>query len=89
MTIHHLKTWPEFYGDTVRGDKPFDIRKDDRDFKVGDTLILEEFDPTKGKYTGHSQAFIVTYCLRKEPWVPKGYVAMGIKWVVMVRADEA
>jgi hypothetical protein len=41
---HKLKTWPEFFKAILAGDKTFEIRKDDRGFKVGDTLRLLEFD---------------------------------------------
>lgn len=40
---HDLKTWPEFYGRL--GKKKVEIRKNDRGFKVGDTLNLREFVP--------------------------------------------
>lgn len=40
---HVLKTWPEFYEQL--GAKKIEIRKADRDFKVGDTVTLREFVP--------------------------------------------
>ena len=42
---HHLKTWPDVFAATRFGLKSFDLRINDRDFKVGDYLILEEFEP--------------------------------------------
>lgn len=41
MTIHELKTWPDFFRDVADGRKKFEIRKDDRDYKVGDLLRLK------------------------------------------------
>ena len=41
--IHHLKTKPEYFRAVIAGKKPFEIRKNDRDFKIGDKVILEEF----------------------------------------------
>lgn len=42
--VHYLKTWPEFYDAILKGEKPFEIRRNDRDFRVGDFLVLQEFD---------------------------------------------
>lgn len=40
MTAHDLKTDPEVFDAVQRGDKTFEIRFNDRDYKVGDTLHL-------------------------------------------------
>ncbi|WP_331384989.1 DUF3850 domain-containing protein [Bacillus badius] len=42
---HELKIYPQYFKAVVSGKKSFEIRKNDRDFKVGDTLLLHEFDP--------------------------------------------
>jgi hypothetical protein len=42
---HRLKTWPEYYAAIQEGRKPFELRFNDRQFAVGDKLILEEFVP--------------------------------------------
>lgn len=43
MTTHELKLDIRYFDDVKSGKKNFEIRKNDRDFKVGDTLILEAF----------------------------------------------
>jgi len=45
MTVHKLKLHPNYFDAVANGIKTFEIRKDDRDYKVGDTLHLYEFDP--------------------------------------------
>jgi len=45
--VHDLKTWPLYFAAVSSGKKTFEIRKNDRDFKVGDILILKEFIPCK------------------------------------------
>ena len=42
---HELKSWEEFFQDVVDDIKTFEIRKNDRKFKVGDLLVLREFVP--------------------------------------------
>ena len=41
--IHHLKTKPEYFQAVINGKKPFEIRYNDRNFKTGDRVILEEY----------------------------------------------
>ena len=43
MTIHKLKLNACYYDDSASGIKTFEIRKNDRDFKVGDILELREW----------------------------------------------
>jgi hypothetical protein len=46
---HELKEWPEFFNHTLAGRKKFQLRKNDRDFRVGDELMIKEWDP-KAEY---------------------------------------
>ena len=47
---HELKILPKWFEDVQSNKKNFEIRKNDRDFKVGDTLMLKEWH--RGKFTG-------------------------------------
>lgn len=46
------KSWPEDFELIASGKKKFDFRLADFDVNEGDTLILEEWDPTTKRYTG-------------------------------------
>jgi hypothetical protein len=50
--VHHVKSWAQYFGPITTDQRTHDLRRNDRDYKVGDTMILEEFDPTTQKYTG-------------------------------------
>jgi hypothetical protein len=45
MTTHDLKIWPVFFEAVRERKKTFEIRKNDRGFQTGDTLLLRKFDP--------------------------------------------
>ena len=42
---HQLKTWPEYFKAVAAGTKTFEVRENDRNFKVGDVLELREWIP--------------------------------------------
>lgn len=63
MTIHELKIWPEYFLPIIKKEKTFELRKADRDFKVGDKLKLNEYDPETKTYSGRSAIVKVTYIL--------------------------
>jgi hypothetical protein len=78
MAAHELKSWPEFYQKIKSGEKRFDIRLNDRSFKVGDTLHLREWSPDNQKYTGDECRVKVDYIMANYPGLQAGYVAMSI-----------
>lgn len=81
--VHELKTLPKYFKEVVEGSKTFEVRKDDRDFQVGDWLKLREYNSTKKKYTGDYLMTVITYILGRNEdekiYVPDGYVILGIK----------
>ncbi|WP_445506719.1 ASCH/PUA domain-containing protein [Niallia sp. 03190] len=58
---HKLKIQPEFFEEVCTGIKSFEIRRNDRDFRVGDILLLQEYIPETEKYTGRVIDRKVTY----------------------------
>ena len=59
---HRVKSWPTFFEATLAGVKTHDVRRiRDRDYQVGDTLRLQEFDPEEQAYTGRELCVRITY----------------------------
>src|SRR5689334_23335956 len=64
---HSLKCWPQFFGAISAGVKSHDLRRvDDRDFCVGDSILLREFDPGMDVYTGRTLKVLITYITSAE-----------------------
>lgn len=42
MAHHDLRLRSEFFDHSERGDKPFEVRYDDRGYRVGDTIRMRE-----------------------------------------------
>ena len=76
--IHQLKQAGIYFEDVISGKKPFEVRKNDRNFKVGDYLGLNELDPN-GVETGRSALFRVSYVLESPEYCKEGYVVLGIQ----------
>jgi hypothetical protein len=60
---HELKTWQPYFQSILDGWKNFELRKDDRGYTVGDTLLLKEFDSERWKYTGRETSREISYIL--------------------------
>lgn len=94
---HELKCWPQSFEAIVEGRKTHEFRKDDRGFRVGDTLQLREYDPVIPRlassdvphYTGRRVACQITYISRgPEHGIPEGHVIMSIFLVIGVWHDS-
>ncbi len=66
MVNHELKTWRSYFHAIADGTKTFEIRRDDRGFRVGDTLRLRETEYGSGNYTGREERRVITQILRHE-----------------------
>lgn len=78
---HKLKTHDHFLSDIAKGRKPFEIRKDDRNFKVGEYLSLDGYYPESKCYSGREITAKITYKLEnaEQFGLMPGYCILGIK----------
>jgi len=64
MAIIEKKIWPKYFKLVKSGKKKFELRLADFGIRVGDNLILKEWDPKKKEYTGRKIKKKVKYLLR-------------------------
>lgn len=85
---HELKIAPEYFKAVVEGVKTFELRYNDRNFKVGDTIILKEYEhlfDMEYRHTGKEVTREISYILKGGIYgLSKGYVILGLK----VKNDE-
>jgi hypothetical protein len=63
MRAHRLKIWPAQFAAIENGFLRTQLRRADRDYRVGDKLLLTEFDPGADKLTGRYCGVEVTHIL--------------------------
>ncbi len=75
---HELKLLPQYFNDVENGIKNFEIRKNDRDYKVGDTLLLREWD---NEYTGREITRKIDYIHKGDGQfgIAEGYCILGLQ----------
>lgn len=76
---HELKTWPQYYVEIMSGKKTFEVRFDDRDFQVGDMVLLQEWNPESEQYTGREAERVITYIIRDFPGITSGWCVFSIR----------
>ena len=63
--VHRIKVLTPYYQDLVDRKKSFELRINDRDYRVGDTVILEEY--TGEFFTGRGIRRKIKYVLKDCP----------------------
>lgn len=83
---HELKTWGSLFDDILAGRKTFEVRFNDRDYRVGDILSLMRYDPATESltYVNAGSAFRiekrVSYVLHGGQFgIKSGFVVMGLQ----------
>ncbi|MEK3836505.1 DUF3850 domain-containing protein [Paenibacillus sp. FSL R7-0128] len=76
--VHGLKLVQPHFEAVWERRKPFEVRKNDRDYNVGDELALNEYDPEAQSYGERTAIRTITYILDDTDYVKEGYVILGI-----------
>lgn len=77
--IHSVKVNPEYFDDLLMQEKRFEVRKNDRNYKEGDYIALNEWVEENKKYTGRALLFKITYILEDKQYCKENYAILGLK----------
>jgi hypothetical protein len=84
--LHELKTQRKYFCDVSCGEKNFEVRNNDRNFKKGDLVILREWED--GIYLGHEIFLQITYVLDDPAYCKDGFVVFGFDSTVFKSTRE-
>jgi hypothetical protein len=77
--VHDLKCWPIPFDAIMSGEKTFEWRKNDRDYRVGDILILHKYNPELDQYMGPVTKRKITHILKEGFGIPEGYAVLSLE----------
>lgn len=79
--MNELKILPGYFQDVLFNNKRFELRKNDRKFKVNDVYILKEYDTINNEYTNNEIIIRITYVLRNVEYygLKDGYCIFGFE----------
>ena len=78
---HMLKISLEFLAPLLTKEKSFEVRYNDRKYRAGDLLVLREWHPHSGLYTGRWMCAQISYILNDPRYCKEGYVVLGLKFI--------
>lgn len=84
------KCWPNFFEKLKSGEKKFELRLANFECNIGDTLILEEWEPKTRQYTGRVLHKKVAYVIKTKDlkfW-SKGDIEKHGYQVISLEKDE-
>jgi hypothetical protein len=95
MKLHKLKTVQPHFSNVKYHDgkvenyfKKFEIRKNDRDFSVGDILLLQEYNSCQQEYTGDGYFTEINYILNDSQYLQPGFIVLGLASMVIDPKDN-
>jgi hypothetical protein len=91
MTTHTLKIEEIYYNRLVDGTKKAEIRFDDKDFQIGDTIKFKKYWPSSknrpseadfdGEYMLLNTEFKITHVLNFPTGLKDGYVCLSLELI--------
>lgn len=76
---HELKVHTQVFDAIIQRRKTFEFRLNDRNFREGDSVVLYEYLPNLGQYTGAKIEAKIGYVLHGPNFgVPDGYCAFSL-----------
>lgn len=79
MKSHYLKTVQPYFSEIEKGSKTFEVRKNDRNFAVGDEVYLQEYDAKLKTYSGKEIRATITYLLNEFELIYLGACVFSFK----------
>lgn len=77
--VHRLKAVQPYFNEVLNGEKTFEVRRFDRDFKVGDSVVLMDYDDMEDMLLGSEITFTISYILSDFRGIQDGYCIIGFK----------
>jgi len=74
--VHALKTDSSYFEHSAAGLKGFEVRKNDRPYKAGDYIVLNEW--INDNYTGRFILHRIIYILEDPQYCKEGYIILGL-----------
>lgn len=90
MTVHNLKLNDRYFDAVANGIKTFEIRKNDRGFRVGDTLVLIRVDDDGIAIRSDTLKMKVVYIITHDEFpdgINEGYCILGITPSLILVSD--
>lgn len=88
MKIHRVKCYRRFFEQITSGEKQYEIRRNDRDYKPGELLELNE--TVDAEYTNRAALYEITSVMLDSDFpdgIKSGFAVLGIRPVTGVYDD--
>ena len=79
MATHKLKITQPFFDDVKNGIKKFELRRNDRNFKVGDEVYLQEYDMVHHLFSGEEVYVKIIYVLENRIGLEDDFCIFGFE----------
>lgn len=82
QVTHRLKTVNPFFTESWEERKPFELRYNDRNYQVGDFVMLYEYGKETNPFSGRIVTGVISYVLHATQFpdgLREGYVVFGLQ----------